>query len=131
MNPVPDFIAKVAYEPSWGGHYEVFGVARFFRARLFPNATAAEIKAGTANSNGAFNDTENGGGVGGSARVPVLRKKIDLGLKGLWGTGVGRYGTSTIADRDGSPRRNPLSVAYLLGAPRRSRSTRRRVWICT
>ncbi len=102
MNPVPDFIAKIAYEPSWGGHYELFGVSRFFRARLFPNATAAEIKAGTATTVGAFNDTEAGGGVGGSARVPVLHKKVDLGLKGLWGTGVGRYGTSNHRGRDGT-----------------------------
>ncbi len=62
MNPVPDFIAKIAYEPKWGGHYELFSVSRFFRARLFPNATAAEIKAGAANSNGAYNDTESGDG---------------------------------------------------------------------
>lgn len=98
MNPVPDFIAKIAYEPKWGGHYELFSVSRFFRARLFPNATAAEIKAGTANTNGAYNDTESGDGVGASARVPVLHKRFDLGLKGLWGTGMGRYGDSTIAD---------------------------------
>ncbi|WP_158790367.1 hypothetical protein [Granulicella sp. L60] len=98
MNPVPDFIAKIVYEPTWGGHYELFGIARFFRSRLFPNATAAEIKAGTATTVGAFNDTEGSGGLGASARVPVLHKRFDLGLKGLWGTGMGRYGASTIAD---------------------------------
>lgn len=98
MNPVPDFIVKLAWEPKFGGHYELFSVSRFFRARLFPNATAAEIKAGTANSNGAYNDTESGDGVGASARVPVLHKRVELGLKGLWGTGMGRYGDSTIAD---------------------------------
>jgi hypothetical protein len=98
MNPVPDFIAKIAYEPKWGGHYELFSVSRFFRARLFPNATAAEIKAGTATTVGAYNDTESGDGIGGSARLPVLHKRFDLGLKGLWGTGMGRYGDSTIAD---------------------------------
>jgi len=58
MNAVPDFIAKVAYEPKWGGHYELFGVSRFFRARLYPNATKAEIAAGTATSAGAYNDTK-------------------------------------------------------------------------
>jgi hypothetical protein len=98
MNAVPDFIEKIAWEPKWGGHYELFNVSRFFRARLYPNATAAEIKAGTATTAGAFNDTEAGDGVGGSARVPILGKRFDLGLKGLWGTGMGRYGDSTIAD---------------------------------
>ncbi len=98
MNAVPDFIAKIVYEPAWGGHYELFGVSRFFRARLYPNATKAEIAAGTATTAGAFNDTEAGGGIGASARRAVLNKRFDLGLKGLWGTGMGRYGTSTIAD---------------------------------
>jgi hypothetical protein len=98
MNPVPDFIAKIAYEPKWGAHYELFNVSRFFRARLYPNATAAEIAAKTATTVGAYNDTEAGDGVGASARVPVLHKRFDLGLKGLWGTGMGRYGDSTIAD---------------------------------
>jgi hypothetical protein len=84
MNAVPDFIAKVAYEPKWGGHYELFGVSRFFRARLYPNATKAEIAAGTATSAGAYNDTEAGGGIGASARRAVLGKRFDLGLKGLW-----------------------------------------------
>ncbi len=45
-----------------------------------------------------INDTESGDGIGASARLPVLHKKLDLGLKGLWGTGMGRYGDSTIAD---------------------------------
>ena len=98
MNAVPDFIAKIAYEPKWGGHYELFNVSRFFRARLYPNATAAEIAAKTATTASAYNDTEAGDGVGASARVPVLNKRFDLGLKGLWGTGMGRYGDSTIAD---------------------------------
>src|SRR5882757_2542580 len=37
-NLAPDMIAKIAFEPGWG-HYEVFGIARFFRARIFPNST--------------------------------------------------------------------------------------------
>jgi hypothetical protein len=30
--------------------------------------------------------------------VPLAQKKLSIGLKGLWGKGVGRYGSSTIAD---------------------------------
>jgi hypothetical protein len=89
INPTPDFLAKVAFDPGWG-HYEIFGIARLFRDRVYPAATTAAAP--------AFNDTEVGGGIGGSARVPTLHKKLDLGIKGLWGTGVGRYGNSTIAD---------------------------------
>lgn len=36
--------------------------------------------------------------MGGGARVPFLDKKLSIGLKGLWGQGMGRYGDSTIAD---------------------------------
>jgi TolA-binding protein len=88
FNLAPDIIAKAVWEPGWG-HYEVFGVGRFFRARIYPNATS---------SAGAFNDSTVAGGVGGGLRVPALNKKLTIALKGLWGQGVGRYGSSTIAD---------------------------------
>ena len=97
-NLAPDVIAKVAYEPTWGGHYELFGIGRFYRARVFPNATAT-----TPSSVGAFNDRTVGGGVGGSLRVPTFHKKLDVGLKGLWGQGIGRYGSTTLADTTARP----------------------------
>jgi hypothetical protein len=39
-----------------------------------------------------------GAGIGGGFRTPLANKKVTVGLKGLWGQGVGRYGSSTIAD---------------------------------
>jgi hypothetical protein len=36
FNYAPDLIAKAAYENNWG-HFEVFGIGRFFRDRVFPN----------------------------------------------------------------------------------------------
>ncbi|HUZ03896.1 MAG TPA: hypothetical protein VMU62_00945, partial [Acidobacteriaceae bacterium] len=92
FNLAPDMVAKVVVEPGWG-HYEVYGLARFFRARIYPNAGAA-----TPSSAGAYNDSTVAGGIGGGFRVPVLDKKVSIGLKGLYGMGVGRYGDSTIAD---------------------------------
>jgi hypothetical protein len=92
-NLAPDLIAKVVYQsPSWGT-YELFGVASFFRDRVFPNDTGSKPSAA-----GAYNDSTVGGGVGGSLRVPTLQKHLDVGLSGLWGDGTGRYGSSTIAD---------------------------------
>jgi hypothetical protein len=92
-NIAPDLIAKVAYQsPTWGT-WELFGIARFFRDRVFPNATAT-----VPSSVGAYNDSTVGGGIGGSLRVPTLHKHLDVGLSGLWGDGTGRYGSSTIAD---------------------------------
>lgn len=85
FNLTPDFIAKIAAEPGWG-HWELFGIGRSFRDRIYPTT-------GT-----PYNDTAWGGGVGGSFRGPMFNKKLSIGLKGLYGEGVGRYGSSTIAD---------------------------------
>ena len=85
FNLAPDMIAKAVLEPGWG-HYEIFGLARFFRDRIYP-ATGPP-----------YNDSTVAGGIGGGIRAPLANKKITLGLKGLWGGGVGRYGDSAIAD---------------------------------
>jgi hypothetical protein len=85
FNLAPDMIAKVVAEPGFG-HYEVYGLARFFRDRIYPTG-------GT-----PYNDRTVGGGIGGGFRVEPLHKKITIGLKGLYGYGVGRYGDSQIAD---------------------------------
>jgi Skp family chaperone for outer membrane proteins len=102
INPVPDFLAKVTFDPSFG-HYEIFGIGRFFRDRVFGFNCPTGTTTCTTSTTGityknAYNDTEVGGGLGGSARVSLFEKKLTLGLKGLWGTGVGRYGDTTIAD---------------------------------
>jgi len=92
INPAPDFVAKIAFDPGWG-HYEVFGISRLFRDRIFDTTGTGSSAVTTAS-----NDTEFGGGIGGSLRVPLFAKHLDAGLKGLWGTGVGRYGNTTISD---------------------------------
>jgi TolA-binding protein len=84
-NLAPDMIAKAAFEPAPGQHYEVFGIARFFRDRIYPTTGSP------------FNSTVVGGGGGASGRVTVAKKFV-VGLKGLYGEGVGRYGSSTISD---------------------------------
>jgi hypothetical protein len=101
FNLAPDIIAKAAFEPKFGGHYEVFGIARFFRDRVYPNASAAPPTGSTSlsgTSAGAYNDSTVGGGIGASGRYPFLQKKLSIGLKGLYGDGTGRYGSSGIAD---------------------------------
>lgn len=85
LNYAPDFVAKLAVEPGWG-HWELFGISRFFRDRIYPT------------SGSPYNDVEPAGGVGGGFRGPLAGKKVTIGLKGLYGVGVGRYGNSTIAD---------------------------------
>jgi len=88
FNYTPDFVVKIAMEPGWG-HWELFGVERNFRDRIYPTA-------GT-----PYDDKEMGAGIGGGFRAPLAggkANKVVVGLKGLWGQGVGRYGSSTIAD---------------------------------
>jgi len=47
---------------------------------------------------GAYNASTNGGGIGANARWSFDNKRLDFGLHGLTGRGIGRYGTSTLPD---------------------------------
>ena len=89
FNYAPDVIVKAVLEPGWG-HWEVYGIQRTFRDRIYPNAPTS--------ATGAYNDKKIAAGLGGGFRGPLFNKKVTVGLKGLWGQGVGRYGSSTIAD---------------------------------
>jgi hypothetical protein len=97
INPTPDFLAKVALDPGWG-HYEIFGIARSYRDRIYHYLSTTSGGKTTNTYESAFDDTEWGTGIGGSLRVPLFAKHLDAGIKGLWGTGMGRYGDTTIAD---------------------------------
>ncbi len=85
FNVSPDYVVKAAFEPGWG-HWEVFNVDRIFRDRIYPSSSAP------------YNDSQLGYGFGGSVRGLLAQKKVTVGLKGIYGFGVGRYGNSTIAD---------------------------------
>jgi len=80
-NVAPDVLAKLAFDPGWG-HYEIKGVARFFRDRVI----------------GASNNHVMGGGIGFGMILPVKRKKLDFIAQGLAGTGVARYTDSSNVD---------------------------------
>ncbi|MFZ1937830.1 MAG: hypothetical protein ACLPZY_06455 [Terracidiphilus sp.] len=100
FNYTPDFIVKLALEPGWG-HWEVFGIERNFRDRIYPCTTSSSTSSGcevASSSTTPFNSTATGAGIGGGFRAPLGTKAITIGLKGLWGQGVGRYGSSTITD---------------------------------
>ena len=117
VNIVPDFIEKIALDPGWG-HYEAFGLQRWFTDSVAPGtpfAAPAAIPAG-----GSWSQKTNfGWGVGGSALLPVIPKFVDLQGSVLYGQGIGRYGSSQLADAvigpDGSLK--PLtSLQFLVGA---------------
>jgi hypothetical protein len=87
-NVAPDIIAKIAADPGFG-HYELYGLLRFFSGRVSPSA--AGIGSGQ-------NTTIMGEGIGGSMILPVVPRKLDFQLSGLAGSGVGRYGSGQLAD---------------------------------
>lgn len=91
-NYAPDLIAKAVYQPSFG-HFEVFGIGRFFRDRVFPDAQAT-----TPSALGAYTAKTQGGGVGANATVSLLAKKLDVGAHILVGNGIGRYSSATLPD---------------------------------
>jgi len=80
LDPAPDIIAKVAADPGFG-HYEVFGIARWFRSQV-----------------NYVNNTTSGVGVGGSALIPIVPKIIDIQASFLAGKGMGRYGSGQLPD---------------------------------
>jgi len=115
LNATPDFVFKAAWQPGWG-HYELFGLLRTFRSRIYPCGGAltaaqaallapAECKGPPVLPETALanNDTRVGGGGGGNIRVPLFEKKVDVGIHALWGDGVGRYGTGSLNDATARP----------------------------
>jgi hypothetical protein len=104
FNAMPDVILKAAFEPGFG-HYEVFGIYSRFRDRVYPCVEflpGSTLCTGGTSVTGAYNDSKNGGGVGGNARVTIA-KHVDFGLHALYGNGIGRYGTSGLPDSTVNP----------------------------
>ena len=112
LNHVPDVVAKAAYELKLGErviHSEVFGLYRDFTDRV----SYTDAAGGAHNTN---HDTA-GEGVGFGFIAALLPRKLDFQASGLFGRGIGRYGTSQLADTtvnaDGSLR--PIKEGMLLG----------------
>ena len=77
---IPDFDGKIAADPGWG-HYELKSLIRTFTAR----------------AQGANRNTT-GYGVGGAAAMPLWPTYLELQLSGLFGSGIGRYGSGQLTD---------------------------------
>jgi hypothetical protein len=127
FNPSPDIIAKVAFDPGFG-HYEVYGLFNRFTGRAFPCVDSSSVgtppvvtvapncpsaaDAGTAV--GAFSSSKNGGAIGASARW-VFAHHVVFGLKGVGGSGIGRYGPAGLPDVSINPDGTVRLVKNLLG----------------
>jgi hypothetical protein len=95
-NVAPDVIVKFTADPKGLGHYEVGGIARFFRDRYYPqlpfSTTAVTVASGA-----GTNETVVGGGFFASAKVPV-KTYADIALKITQGDGTARYTSSNLGD---------------------------------
>jgi hypothetical protein len=101
-NVAPDVIVKFTADPKGLGHYEVGGIARFFRDRYYPGLPFSTAAATTGTPAAAVastgtNDTVVGGGFFASAKVPV-KTYADVALKITQGDGTARYTSSNLGD---------------------------------
>jgi hypothetical protein len=73
-----------------------------YNANVFATGSNPLVNAACTNTSpsaaGAFNDSRTGGGGGASFDVPLFNKKLDVGLKGVYGDGIGRFGSAQLAD---------------------------------
>ncbi len=82
----PDIIAKVAFDPGWG-HYEMFGITRFFHSTITNPTT-----------NVLSNHTVESAGGGVAAILPVVPKLLDIQVNFMAGSGLGRYSAALLPD---------------------------------
>jgi hypothetical protein len=96
LNHVPDVIGKVAFEPSMfdkNVHLEAFGLYRDFYDRYGTNPDLSDV---------STHDVS-GGGFGAAALVKVLPGVFDIQADGMFGDGIGRYGSGQLPDATFKP----------------------------
>jgi hypothetical protein len=93
----PDIIEKATFDPGWG-HYEIYGLQRFFSDNTLRCAVGACVAGSTTMVGTADNKTTFGAGVGGSVLLPLIPKYLEFTANGLYGRGVGRYGAGQLPD---------------------------------
>lgn len=104
-NVAPDVIVKAAFDaPHF--HGEFGGLARFLRDKYYPILTttatgAANTVSYTYATNQVSNTAAAGGAFGAIRVMPV--KPLEIGVQAMAGTGVGRYGSSQLADATVKP----------------------------
>jgi hypothetical protein len=97
-NVSPDFVVKGVVDLPHA-HFELGGLARFMRDYYYPivSTGVAGAAASYTYSTTYQSSTKDAGGIFGSARVSPS-KFFDVAVQAMAGTGVGRYGTSQLAD---------------------------------
>jgi hypothetical protein len=93
----PDVIGKLAWDPGWG-HYEVFGVQRFFSDNVLSCFPISCVTGSITVTGAASQKITYGEGVGGSVLLPVISKYLDFTGNVMYGRGIGRYGAGQLPD---------------------------------
>jgi hypothetical protein len=108
----PDLIGKLVFEPGFG-HYEIKVVGSALRDRV---VDVSGIYGGSHNSAVYV------GGVGAAAvwSAKIVedgksRSVVDFGVSGLWGNGIGRYGTSQLSDATVRPNGELAPIRSAMG----------------
>ncbi len=110
LDAAPDVVLKAAWDPGFG-HYELYGLARFFRSRVSTLGQGGDA-------------TTLAGGGGAAMILPVVRKYLDFQASFLGGTGIGTYGAGQLPDatltQSGAPAPIPevQALVGLIGHPR-------------
>ena len=118
----PDIIEKAAFDPGWG-HYETFGVQRWFTDNTLSCLPFACVAGSTTQVGNPATKTAFGAGVGGSMLLPLIPKYLEFTGSVLYGQGVGRYAAGQLPDAtiaiDGSltPLTGLSAMVGLIGHP--------------
>jgi len=80
IDVAPDVIAKVALDPGYG-HYELYGMARWFRSAV-----------------GTTTYTTTGSAIGAGMYLPIVKDVLTFQASGMYGHGIGRYSSSQLPD---------------------------------
>jgi hypothetical protein len=94
---IPDMVVKAAFDPGWG-HYEVFGLGRFFTDHTLTCVPGPCVAGSTAMTGNTTTHTKLGGGIGGSVLVPLIPQYLEFTGNIMYGRGVSRYASGQHAD---------------------------------
>ena len=94
-NIAPDVIVKVAAD-STHLHLEAAAIGRYFRARVYPAVAGAAVGLPGVPGAAPYNATKAGGGFEAGARY--TSKYVDVAATGMYGAGIGRYGSAQLTD---------------------------------
>lgn len=94
VNQMPDVVGKIAWEPDFfdgNVHLEAVGILRQFYDRVGASG-------GSKPQNTYANHTTTGGGGGVAGLIKVVPGLLDVQFDTLFGSGIGRYGSSQLPD---------------------------------